>query len=217
MELDSHSTKSPSRITGTSRLGFIASSPGSSTTCSKCRSSSAQVHSTLRTLIDEVRPSTRSVIELPLLALYLLHVAIDDGHHHRRLAGAEVVGPGLDHGFADFHVPAGVAVRRAHVLDAAFPRGWRAALVQQLGERDVLVDDPLSAAEGFSGGSRRQQRCHRDDDREFHRAMLHLRPVQWFPHHCLSQGTPSPPPSIFTPGQFSRKNSASSQEVIWEQ
>ena len=25
------------------------------------------------------------------------------------------------------------------------------------------------------------------------------------PHHCFSQGTPSPPPSIFTPGQLARK------------
>jgi len=37
------------------------------------------------------------------------------------------------------------------------------------------------------------------------------------PHHCFSHGTPSPPPSIFTPGQLARKNSASSQEVICEQ
>ena len=36
-------------------------------------------------------------------------------------------------------------------------------------------------------------------------------------HHCFSQGTPSPSPSIFTPGQFSRKYVASSQEVICEQ
>ena len=37
------------------------------------------------------------------------------------------------------------------------------------------------------------------------------------PHHCFSQGTPSPPPSIFTPVQLARKNSASSQEDICEQ
>ena len=46
--------------------------------------------------------------------------------------------------------------------------------------------------------------------------LKHDRPYL-FPHHCFSQGTPSPPPSIFTPGQFARKNSASSQEVICEQ
>lgn len=38
---------------------------------------------------------------------------------------------------------------------------------------------------------------------------------QW--HHCLSQGTPSLFPSIFVPGQFSKKNVASSQEVMCEQ
>ena len=37
------------------------------------------------------------------------------------------------------------------------------------------------------------------------------------PHHCFSQGMPSPFPSICTPGQFLRKNVASSQEVICEQ
>lgn len=36
-------------------------------------------------------------------------------------------------------------------------------------------------------------------------------------HHCLSQGIPSLSPSIFTPGQFRRKNVASAQDVIWVQ
>jgi hypothetical protein len=36
-------------------------------------------------------------------------------------------------------------------------------------------------------------------------------------HHCCSHGTPSWFPSIFTPGQFRRKNVASSQDVICEQ
>src|SRR5215216_4166723 len=36
-------------------------------------------------------------------------------------------------------------------------------------------------------------------------------------HHCCSQGTPSLSPSIWVPGQFARKNFASSQDVIWEQ
>jgi hypothetical protein len=33
-------------------------------------------------------------------------------------------------------------------------------------------------------------------------------------HHCVSQGTPSPSPSICTPGQCFRKYFASSQERI---
>ncbi|HJT26362.1 MAG TPA: hypothetical protein VJ784_03045 [Pyrinomonadaceae bacterium] len=37
------------------------------------------------------------------------------------------------------------------------------------------------------------------------------------PHHCCSQGTPSLSPSICVPGQFLRKNIASSQDVICEQ
>lgn len=36
-------------------------------------------------------------------------------------------------------------------------------------------------------------------------------------HHCSSQGIPSLSPSIFTLGQFFRKNLASLHELIWEQ
>jgi hypothetical protein len=36
-------------------------------------------------------------------------------------------------------------------------------------------------------------------------------------HHCCSHGIPSWFPSIFTPGQFFRKNVASAHEVICEQ
>ena len=36
-------------------------------------------------------------------------------------------------------------------------------------------------------------------------------------HHCFSHGMPSLFPSIFTPGQFFKKNVASAQEVICEQ
>src|SRR6185295_19762817 len=119
MEFDSHNTKSPSRITGTRRLGFSASSFASFSTCSKCRSSSAQVQSTLRTLIEEIRPSTRSVmIELLLLAHDLLDDTVDDGDDHGRLAGAQVVHPGLDHGLADLGIAAGIDVRGAHIFDA---------------------------------------------------------------------------------------------------
>jgi len=42
-------------------------------------------------------------------------------------------------------------------------------------------------------------------------------PIRYLLHHCFSQGMPSLFPSIFTAGQFLRKNVASSQEVIWEQ
>ena len=44
-----------------------------------------------------------------------------------------------------------------------------------------------------------------------------LRDRGYLLHHCLSHGTPSLFPSIRTPGQFVRKNVASSQEVICEQ
>jgi hypothetical protein len=48
---------------------------------------------------------------------------------------------------------------------------------------------------------------------------LHFRPARMasYLHHCFSHGTPSLFPSIFTPGQFLRKNVASAQEVICEQ
>lgn len=36
-------------------------------------------------------------------------------------------------------------------------------------------------------------------------------------HHCCSQGIPSKSPSIFVPGQLSRKKLASSHDVICEQ
>src|SRR5690349_6748481 len=167
MVFDSHNTNSPSRITGTSRLGFCASSCGSLSTCSKCRSSSAQVQSTLRTLIDEVRPRTRSdMIQLPLLPLYLLDAAVDDRDHHRRLAGAQVVHPALDHRLTHLGVAAGVDVRRAHVLDAAVARGGRAALVQQLLERGLLVDDPLAAAKSLRGCDEREQQ--QDGGKDLH-------------------------------------------------
>src|SRR5690606_14924138 len=39
---------------------------------------------------------------------------------------------------------------------------------------------------------------------------------QW-PHHCRSQGTPSPSPSILVFGQCRKNQVASTQEVIWEQ
>src|SRR6188472_4201709 len=108
MEFDSHNTNFSSWITGTRRLGFCASSFGSFSKCSNGRSSSAQVQGTLRTLIDEILPSNRSdMIELPLLALYLLHPAVDQRDDHGRLAGAQVEHPGLDHGFADLVVAAG--------------------------------------------------------------------------------------------------------------
>src|SRR5688572_28209485 len=120
MAFDSHSTKSPSLMTGTRPLGFCASSFGSDSMCSKCRSSSAQVHSTLRTLIEEFLPSTRSVIvKLLRLAVDLLDAAIDDGHDHERFAGPEVVCPGFDDGFAHIVVAAGVHIGRTHVFDPA--------------------------------------------------------------------------------------------------
>src|SRR5687767_8908531 len=147
MEFDSHSTKSPSWMTGTRRLGFCARSFGSVSTCSKCRSSSAQVHSTLRTLIEEVLPSTRSVMaKLLRLAADLLDAAIDDGDDHERFARAEVVCPGLDDGLAHLGVAAGVLVGRAHVFDPAFARGRRAAFPDQLLEHGLVVDDPLATA-----------------------------------------------------------------------
>src|SRR5262245_63181664 len=97
MAFDSYITKAPSRITGIRPFGLHASNSGSFSTRSKCRSSSAQVHSTLRTLMEEVRPSTRSVMNrLLLLALDALDSAVDDDHHHRRRSGAAVIGPGLD-------------------------------------------------------------------------------------------------------------------------
>src|SRR5262245_64412715 len=94
--------------------------------------------------------------KLPRLAFDLLDLAVDDGDDHRRFARAEIIGPGLDHGFADLVVAAGVDIGRAHVLDAAVARGGRAALLQQLFARDVLADDPLAAAEGFGGCGERQ-------------------------------------------------------------
>src|SRR5688572_11222459 len=94
MAFDSQSTKSPSRITGKMALGLQASNAGSDSTCSNGRSSSAQVHNTLRTLIDEARPSTRSVMSLA--ALDALDAPVDDGDDHRRRRAAAFVGPDLD-------------------------------------------------------------------------------------------------------------------------
>src|ERR1700742_4658342 len=105
MAFDSYITKSSSRITGTRRFGLHASSSGSCSTCSKRRSSSAQVHSTLRTLMEAVRPSMRNAMaRLLLLALDALDLAVDDGHHHGRRTVAAVVDPGLDDGLAHLHV-----------------------------------------------------------------------------------------------------------------
>jgi hypothetical protein len=64
IEFDSHSTKSPSLMTGTSAFGFRAMNSGAcverkpvpQSSRVKGRFSSAQVHSTLRTLMDEVLP-----------------------------------------------------------------------------------------------------------------------------------------------------------------
>jgi hypothetical protein len=72
MAFDSHITKPSSSITGTIALGFFASRCGSDSRCSKGRSSSAQVHSTLRTLMEVFRPSTRSVIASYFLSRSML-------------------------------------------------------------------------------------------------------------------------------------------------
>ncbi|KKD56804.1 hypothetical protein VM57_19710 [Stenotrophomonas maltophilia] len=54
MLLDSHSTKSPSRSTGTCRFGFSAASrsAGGAGSWRRGRSSPAHSHSTLRTLME---------------------------------------------------------------------------------------------------------------------------------------------------------------------
>ncbi|MNG31714.1 hypothetical protein D3C84_1175650 [compost metagenome] len=70
MVLDSHSTKSPSWITGTMALGlsaikassWVERNPEPQSSRSKASCSSAQVHSTLRTLIDDALPSIRTII-----------------------------------------------------------------------------------------------------------------------------------------------------------
>ncbi len=64
MVFDSHSTKSPSRITGTIALGFsarnsavsVARKPAPQSSRTKGMPISSQVHSTLRTLIDGALP-----------------------------------------------------------------------------------------------------------------------------------------------------------------
>src|SRR3954468_12861799 len=132
MELDSHSTKSPSCSTGTSALGFRASSAGSFSTCWTRRSTSAQVHSTLRTLIEEIRPSTFGLMELVFQAFDALDPAIDDGDHHGRRAAAAFIGPGLDDGLAHLFPPAGVDIGRPHVFGATFAPAGLTALVDQV-------------------------------------------------------------------------------------
>src|SRR5688500_9961256 len=70
MVLDSHSTKSPSRSTGTSALGLSARNSGvcvglkplPHSSCSYGRPSSVHSHSTLRTLIDVERPRICSMV-----------------------------------------------------------------------------------------------------------------------------------------------------------
>src|SRR6185437_14885937 len=70
IELDSHSTKSPSTITGTIAFGLsarnsavsVGRNPKPQSSCSKDSPSSAQVHSTLRTLMDDVLPSIWSMV-----------------------------------------------------------------------------------------------------------------------------------------------------------
>ncbi|MCY1307926.1 hypothetical protein D9M70_578940 [compost metagenome] len=73
MLLDSHSTKSPSWMTGTMALGFKARKAGSvvsrkpvpQSSRSNGRRSSAQAHSTLRTLMDEAFPRIFSMSRAP--------------------------------------------------------------------------------------------------------------------------------------------------------
>src|SRR6185503_11304563 len=174
MEFDSHNTKSPSRITGTSALGFFASSSGSDSTCWKCRSSSAQVHNTLRTLIDDVLPRTLRVMRRLLLQpLYFLDLAIDDGDHHGRGLRAVLVHPGLDDRFADLGIAAGVDVWSTHVFHAAVAGGGRTAFTRQLLECRLVVDDPLAAAKGFGRCQRRQQQRRGSDcGPDIHGAMV---------------------------------------------
>ena len=66
-----------------------------------------------------------------------------------------------------------------------------------------------------TGSSRRRLPCRRSSDR---RMGVHARGqlANGRVHHCCSQGTPSPFPSIFVPGQCFTKNFASTQEVICE-
>src|SRR6185436_17025906 len=225
MEFDSHITNSPSRITGTSALGLCASNRASDSTCSNGRSSSAQVHSTLRTLMEEVLPRTLSVMRGLLLQPFdFLDLPVDDGHHHGRGARAVFVHPGFDDRLAHLGVAAGVDIGRTHVFDAAVAPGRCPALLRQLGERGLVVDDPFAAAKGLGRRGKWEQRGERrNDGPEMHGAMLapsggpQDRLAYWRTHHCSSHGMPSPSPSIFAPGQLCRKNIASSHEVICEQ
>src|SRR5688572_21631432 len=146
MAFDSQSTKSPSWITGTMPLGLHASSAGSDSTCSNRRSSSAQVHSTLRTLIDEARPSTLSVMKL-LLAFEALDPAVDNGHDHGRRGAAAVVGPDLDHRLTGLVHQSGIPVAYHDVIDAGLARGGLAALGAQVRDAHVARRDPFATAE----------------------------------------------------------------------
>src|SRR6185295_14008377 len=111
MVFDSQSTKLPSWITGTSRLGFFSSSAASCSTCSNGRSSSAQVHSTLRTLMEDSLPRTRRVMFESLLQTFdALDLSVDDRHDHRRRPGTPVIGPDLGSGLAGPNPQAIVAI-----------------------------------------------------------------------------------------------------------